>query len=162
MQPYDNANAAKRKYKNTELYLLPPALFPVHPLDTIDQRYLDSEHSPVVNPHMRSMKVELYNDKWLQGKGAITPTSSTIIDKPSSVFDHAAFAKHPDTSYPRTHDLHIASDTTPDTIENNPITKITPLRQHSSPPTDSFTNDLRTSSDNLFFIAYTPSSTMTC
>ena len=54
---------------------------------------------------MRYMEVELYNDKWLQGKGTITHTSSTIIDNPSSAFDYAAFVKHPDTSYPRIQDL---------------------------------------------------------
>lgn len=110
---------------------------------------------------MRSMKVELYNNKWLWGKGITIPTSSTIIDKPSSTFDHAAFAKHPDTTYPRTQDLHTALDTTPDTIKSNPITRITPLRQHTPSPTDSFINDLRASSNKLFFIAYTPSGTIT-
>jgi len=36
VQPYDDTKAAKRKYKNIELYLLPVLLFPVHPLDTMD------------------------------------------------------------------------------------------------------------------------------
>ena len=42
VQRYDDPTSSKRKYKNTELYLLPPALFPSAPLDTIDQRYLDN------------------------------------------------------------------------------------------------------------------------
>ena len=50
VQPYDkNPKSAPRKYKNTELYLIPPALFPSHPLDTIDQRYMDSVHAPIIN-----------------------------------------------------------------------------------------------------------------
>ena len=33
---YNNPASSLRTYKNTELYLLPPDLFPTHPLDTID------------------------------------------------------------------------------------------------------------------------------
>ena len=50
VQPYDKPNSAPRKYKNTELYLLPPALFPSHPLNTINQQHMDSAHAPIVNP----------------------------------------------------------------------------------------------------------------
>ena len=60
---YDDPLSAKRKYKNTELYLLPPALFPSTPLDTIDQHYLDNQFAPIVNPLKGALKVELYNDK---------------------------------------------------------------------------------------------------
>ena len=48
--PYQDPTGARRKYKSTELYLLPPQLYPSEPLDTMDQRYLAYEHTPVVSP----------------------------------------------------------------------------------------------------------------
>ena len=50
VQLYDNPKSAPRKYKNKELYILLPALFPSRPLDTIDQRDMESGHAPIVNP----------------------------------------------------------------------------------------------------------------
>jgi len=92
----------KRKYKNTELYLLPPSFFSVDLLDTIGQRYLTSKYAPVVNPLKRSIKIELYNNKYLREKSKNTPTYFKINDKPSSLLDHIAFHPHPYTSYPST------------------------------------------------------------
>ena len=63
VQRYGSPESATRKYKNNELYLLPPALFPSEILDTIDQQYFDSKHAPVVSPLLKSMCIELYNDK---------------------------------------------------------------------------------------------------
>ena len=60
---YGVENSATRKYKNTELYLLPPALFPSEVLDTIDKRYLDSKHFPMVSPLLKPMRIELYDEK---------------------------------------------------------------------------------------------------
>ena len=37
VQQFENDKIATRKYKGTELYALPPALFPVEPLDTLNQ-----------------------------------------------------------------------------------------------------------------------------
>ena len=36
---YNDASAAVRKYKGTDLYLLSPAIFPSDSLDTMDVRY---------------------------------------------------------------------------------------------------------------------------
>ena len=69
VQPYDDTKTAKRKYKNTELYLLPPLLFPVHPLDTMNQRYLSRKFALVVKPLKWSLKIELYNENHLREKG---------------------------------------------------------------------------------------------
>ena len=99
VQLYDDATASKCKYKNTELYLLPPALFPSQPLDTIDQCYLSSTHVPIVNPLKKSMKIELYN-KWLCMYNSPTPIHSTIANKPSSELDTLVFLPHPAKSYP--------------------------------------------------------------
>ena len=57
VQSYNTPNSATYKYKNTELYLLPPALFLSQLLDIIDQRYLNSTHAPIVNPIKISIKI---------------------------------------------------------------------------------------------------------
>ena len=91
--------------------MLPPALFPSHPLDTIDQRYLDSTHAPIVNPLKKSMKIELYNDKWLSVSNMSTLTHSTIVNQPSFELDNLVFLPHPDTRFPSTFDLHVETQT---------------------------------------------------
>ena len=53
---YDNPSSTTRKYKGTELYLLPPALFPSAPLETINQRYLNSQYGPIVNPLLNPLR----------------------------------------------------------------------------------------------------------
>ena len=45
---YNDPDSASRKYKGTELYLLPPAIFPHEPLDMMDERYLNYSHAPIV------------------------------------------------------------------------------------------------------------------
>ena len=65
VQRYGKPKSATHKYKNTELCLLPPALFPLNPLDTVNQRYLSSTHTPICNPLMKSLQIELYNNTWL-------------------------------------------------------------------------------------------------
>ena len=37
VQRFENDKIATRKYKGTELYVLPPAIFPEEPLDTLNQ-----------------------------------------------------------------------------------------------------------------------------
>ena len=54
---WTNPTAATRKYKATELYLLPPSLFPSKPLDTLDQRYLNYENAPVVSPLKKPLQI---------------------------------------------------------------------------------------------------------
>ena len=68
VQRYGDSASATRIYKNTELYLLPPALFPYETLDFLDQRYLECNHAPVVSSLLKPMQIELYNDKWLDSK----------------------------------------------------------------------------------------------
>ena len=46
---YNDTSAAVRKYKGTDLYLLPPAIFPSDPLDTMDVRYLNYSNAPVIS-----------------------------------------------------------------------------------------------------------------
>ena len=63
-------------------------------LDTIDQRFLDCDHAPVVSPLLKPMQIELYNDKWLQPRQDDIKTTSSIDDKPSMEIDDIAFAPH--------------------------------------------------------------------
>ena len=95
VQRYGEPDSAVRKYKNTELYLLPPALFPSEVLDTIDERYIDCHHAPIVSPLLKPMRVELYNDKWLQFPANTVSTRSTHVDLPSSELDAIVFAPSP-------------------------------------------------------------------
>ena len=77
VQRYGEEGSATRKYKNTELYLLQPALFPSETLDTMDQGYLDCNNSPIVAPLLKPMIIELYNNKWLQPEeNALNPNIS--------------------------------------------------------------------------------------
>ena len=50
VQNYGDPSSAKRKYKGTDLFILPPAIFPSEPLETTDYKYLNFEHVPLVNP----------------------------------------------------------------------------------------------------------------
>ena len=63
VQRYADPDSTVREYKNTELYLLPPSLFPSEVLDTIDERYIDCKNAPIVSPLLKPMHVELYNEK---------------------------------------------------------------------------------------------------
>ena len=62
VQRYNDPTSATRKYKATELYLLPPKLFPHEPLDTMDERYLNYEHAALVSPLKKALNIELYNE----------------------------------------------------------------------------------------------------
>ena len=58
VQRYGEEGSATRKYKNTELYLLPPDLFPFVVLNTTNQRYLDCNNSPIVYPLLKPMRIK--------------------------------------------------------------------------------------------------------
>ena len=59
---YNKPDSATRKYKSTELYLLPPQLFPNEELDTMDQRYLNYSHAPIPSSLKKPLAIELYNN----------------------------------------------------------------------------------------------------
>ena len=50
VQWYNDANVIVRKYKGTNIYLLPPDIYPHETLDTIDEGYPSYEFSSVVSP----------------------------------------------------------------------------------------------------------------
>ena len=37
-----------RKYKGSELYILPPFIFPQEPIDTVDTKFLNYSNPPIV------------------------------------------------------------------------------------------------------------------
>ena len=94
VQLYGAPESATRKYKNTELYLLLPTLFPSEVLNTIDQRYLDCVHALVVSPLFKPMPIELYNDKWLQSQRNQLKTRSLHADFPACDINRAVFQLH--------------------------------------------------------------------
>ena len=149
VQRYGEPDSAVRKYKNTELYLLPPALFPSEVLDTIDERYIDSHHAPIVSPLLKPMRVELYNDKWLQSPANPIPTRSTHVDLPSSELDAIAFTP----SIPTVDKLHINGDIPP--VIEHTTERLPPLVDAAD-----LHESITRSKDKLFFINYTPAGTM--
>ena len=104
VQRYNEPTSTKSKYKNCELYLLSPVLFPSDPLDTINQWYINSQYVPIANPLMGSLWVELYNDKWLQTPNHPVLTKFNITNLPSSEFNLIAMMPHtiprPATTFP--------------------------------------------------------------
>jgi len=167
MKSYDNPNSAPRKYKNTELYLLPPALSSSHPPNTINQQYIDSMHAPIVNPLRKSMKIELYNDNWLRKPSLSTLTHSTIIDQPSSEFDDLAFLPHPDTPFPTTADIHAETNNNPVACKHKEEPSLPHRNLHTAgntiftpTPVVPFSASLSCSTNCLLFICYTPAGNM--
>ena len=56
VERYNDANSAARKYKGTDLYLLPLAIFPSDLLDTIDVLYLNYSNAPLISPLEKALK----------------------------------------------------------------------------------------------------------
>ena len=78
---YDNKDAPTMKYKGSELYMLPPSIFPHDPID-----------SSVVSPFKKPLQIELYNDTYFStnSKHIIKPS----FDQPSCHIDQSSFKLH--------------------------------------------------------------------
>ena len=92
VQRYNQEDAPTRKYKYTELYLLPPGIFPHNPVDILDQRNINFSNAPVVSPFKNLLQIELYNEKYF-------PTNSKYMskpshDQPSCTLDKSSFVAH--------------------------------------------------------------------
>ena len=157
VQRYGEPSAAFRKYKNTELYLPPPTLFPSEVLDTMDQHYLDSHSASIISPLLKPMQIELYNDKWLQPHGATIQTKSAIVDKPSRELDAIVFEPHANQ------DMHLCLDLHKETSTRSPTLHPDQFSSNINVGTDSNLHDaLIASKDKLSFISYMPKGTMMC
>ena len=53
-------------------------MYPSKPLETINQRYLNCEHAPIMCPLKKSMQIELHNDTYFH------PRTSNMQAKPSN------------------------------------------------------------------------------
>ena len=147
VQPYNNPSAATRKYKSSDLYLLPPAIFPSEPLDFMDQRFLNFEHAPIVSPLSQPLKIEMYNEEWFNTK----PPSQPVVKKnqPTVNIDTKALLENHST-FPSATSLYDNSNTPlePETV------KLPPL-----PSAQSLFQQIRRSKHKLFFIKFTVDAT---
>ena len=143
MQRYGNESSASRRYKNTELYLLPPALFPSLVLDTMDQRYLDCNNLSIISLLLKPMRIELYNDKWLQPNANLLNTQSRHRDQPSNEIDSLPFTPHADIHIPTVAKLNVDPPPPPELYQSLDL---------SSPPFNPFSiySKIINSCDKLF------------
>jgi hypothetical protein len=148
VQRYNEPESATRKYKGTELYLLPPIIYPHEPLDLMDERYLNYAHAPIVSPLMKPLRIELYEDSHLIAGGVTVKDDK--VDQPISTLDAAAFEDHVIPIMPSAEELFVESGTLfapPEIVEHIDTLNVT----HDS---------IQASRDKLFFIRYTPAGTM--
>ena len=183
---YNDDTSVKRKYKTTELYLLPPALYPSSPLDTVDQRYLDSRYTPIVNHLKPPLRIEFYNDTWLQSSSSNVQTASSIIDQPSIESDNVAIDKHrltrsfhppsssilndnptqssdlsttlPQFCSPSVHSHRV--DVTPAHQINDSVDCTKPATTNVALELTKLANSISSPTSKLVFISYTPVGTM--
>ena len=91
VQRYNNKDSAIRKYKGTDLYLLPPAILPSDPLDTMNVRYLNYSNAPIVHPLKKALNIEVYNDMVFDEPPTL---QSKSLDKFSCQLDTLALGTH--------------------------------------------------------------------
>ena len=96
VQKLDKPDSAMRKCKFTDLYLLPPSLFPPEPLHMIDQRYLNYENAPIVSPLRKPLGIEMYNEMHFHPKPP--NTTSTTADLPSNAIDKITLKIHDEST----------------------------------------------------------------
>ena len=59
-------DSSELKFMAYDLYPSPPSLKPCALVDTIDTRYLNQSHDPIVNPLNKSLHIQLYNEMWFE------------------------------------------------------------------------------------------------
>ena len=149
VQRYGKPDSQVRKYKSTELYLLPPAIYPSEPLDTIDQRYLSYEYTPIHNPLKKPLGIELYNTKYFHPRPP--RTTSKQVNKPSIPLDDTALNPH---RFPSIASLHQETQTQPPTPEPDDDD------DRSTTDSNSIHHKITTSQDKLFFVKYCHNGTL--
>ena len=68
------SNSPELKFMTTDLYSLPPSLKPCEPVDSFNIRYLNISYCPIVNPLIKPLNIELYNDTWFDTPPWISQT----------------------------------------------------------------------------------------
>ena len=119
----------------------------------MDQRYLDCNNLSIISPLLKPMRIELYNDKWLQPNANPLNTQSRHRDQPSNKTDFLPFTPHAD--------IHI-STVAKLNGDPPPIPKLCQSLDPSSPPFNPFSiySKIINSWDKLFFMKYTLAGTM--
>ena len=140
---YNHPQFSVHRYKLQDLYLLPPHLFPSEELDTMDVRYLNYSHAPVPSTFRNPLYIELYNDAYF-------PISEYILinttNKPSTSLDTLAFQPHASQ-----HPLNISPK-----IPLPPIPQSIPIPPPLSPTHSTLHKSIIKSTNNIFFVRYTP------
>lgn len=161
VQDYHNPKGATRKYKSTELYLLPPALFPSEPLDTMDHRYLHYEHAPTVSPLAKPLQIEAYNQEWFESKPSLPlPLAPVHNPETTSHLDYISNQYH----IPPVAEL--VSDGQPDSLFNSTADDTYPSPEPEPTSITYFSNNFQLASaiessiDRLFFIEFVPAHTL--
>ena len=71
--------------------MLPAAIFPSDPLDTMDVRYLNYSNAPIVHPFKKALKIEVYNDMVFDEPSTL---QSKSLDKFNCQLDTLALGTH--------------------------------------------------------------------
>ena len=146
---YNDVNYAVRKYKETNLYLLPPAIFPSDTLDTTDVRYLNYSNAPVISPLKKTLKIEMYNDTSFNKQLMSQSESEDII---SCQLDGLALQSHDTPKNSSVTDIFKEFETD--------MTNIPPIEVISRENNGYKHADIVALQSKLFFIKYTPDNTL--
>jgi hypothetical protein len=147
---YGSPTAPLLKYPTQALSPLPPALFPCHPVDTPDFRYLNHSESPLPHPLKSPFNIQMYNNMWFP--------SSLATDHPplfqfTDVLDDDATAP---TTLP--FPIPVASIPAAAAI---PVLPSDPLLVLPPPTTGaSLFAAITASHDRLFLVSYRPAGTL--
>ena len=148
VQKLNKLDSPELKFMAYDLYPLSPSLKPCESVDSIDTRYLNHMHTPLINPLKRTFDIELYNEQWFN-KPLHTSTPKLVYDHDTLNFPGASFPVFPSVS-----ELHQETNTCPPTLSIEPdnyslSSLLSPLTLHRS----------LSNFDCLFFICYIPENT---
>ena len=149
VQRYNDPTSCIRKYKGSELYLLPPVIFRHEPIDTMDTKLNNYSNAPIVSPIQESLNIQLYNDHFFK------PHSPYILqpsrDRPSEPIGEEDFKSHAPLAklLPTIKELCHATNDSACPIEETPFD-----------PTGLTHLHIQESKHKLLFIKFTPVSTL--
>ena len=144
----NDANYTVRKCKGTDLYLLPPAIFPSDPLDTMNARYLNYSNTPVISPLKKALKIEMYNDTYFNKQPTSQFVSKNFV---SCQLDDLALQSR---ATPKLHSVTYIFKEFETEMTNVPTIEVISHDNNGCKNTD-----IVPSQSNLFFIKYTPDNT---
>ena len=102
VQRYNEPESATRNYKDTDLYLLPPAIFLQEPLDTMDVHFLKYSQAPIISPLHKPLRIEMYNDKYFNPNHLKKKVKQPSKYQASNQVDLQSFKTHSKPKIPPT------------------------------------------------------------